>query len=316
MRLRAEDWNREVVGFLRRNQILSVRRAKPARPLHAWLTRCTWSPEEEWFDVRIQPGTLNGFCARVPIDGVWVDLSDEPRPVVPVAIEAFRPGTFAENPWLAERYGTDLPTAEYRLTETGATSARLSAITADGTPQIRTAADVRQVRTATVSVVQPIPTVRAEIDAVAAALGDPDAGRLILAEPVETWAKITIGAGEPPKVASVWAGVAGLEGLAGEAAEQEAALVQPLSRIWIVSPPGDEGEPNATWTVHVEQLCFRPLMAGVRLPMLEASPRGGLRLPPLIGGNDMIQALLEDQARRGSLTTGEGARVTGKIWTV
>jgi hypothetical protein len=271
--------------------------------------------ENRRWTVRMQPGTVNGVPAEVRVNETWMPLDAVERPVAPVSPTLWKGASFSEQPWIEARYGGDVPAASYRQTTLGATVQSLSAIRADGAPVIRTAADRRVLMRQTISVVMGLPTLRAVVDPAAAAKGDPDAAQLLVVPAPDATARVIVGAGDPETRESVWAGVPGIQDLTGV---QAADARQVIAVLWAVSPAGWDVRtpvPDESWEVFVEQKAFRPLMFGTVLPDYPETVRGGLRLPPLGAGNDIIQSLIDDASRR---TSGVVASTTVKwrFWSV
>lgn len=313
MSIGAQKWNERVVRFLQRNRVISVMAPRKVEAPHPWQVRGRWDAAAGAVRVSVRPGTVNGVVAL--LNGVELDAV--PRPTATVA--RWVRAAFSENAYLEAKYGVERAALEFAAGAEGATAKKLSAITATGVPEIPTAADVRQLRRVTVSVVHPMPTVRPEIDVAAVSAGDPEGARMIIVEPPDAVPRVQIGPeATAPDGGRVWAGIPGLEGIE---LRQDAGAVQVIARVYAVSPPGVPvtAEPGADWRIYVAQEVFRPLSFGVRLPVLSPSPRGGLTLPRLGAGNDIIQALLADAGQRsGSVfgADGEAVRVRGRFWSL
>jgi hypothetical protein len=306
---------KDLVRMLRRNRVTAVRWTEGTVRPHAFRVRCRWDEENRRHVVSIVPGTVNGMAPVVQIDGSWVDLDAAVRPVLPVVPTRWKTASFGENRWLEARYGQDVAAASFRITETGATSKALAAVTSAGVPTARTAADRRMLVKQTVQLSAPMPTLRAEIDPKAVAAGDANAAQMVVVPAQDAVVRLLLGDGEATVAADpVWAGVPGLEELGGV---QAADARQVVAQIWAVGPAGvEKATPDETWAIHVEQVVFRPLMFGVRLPDWTATSGGdGLLLPPLGAGSEIIRNLIEDGKRRNSLVVGQAA-VTGKFWSV
>jgi hypothetical protein len=292
--LPARAWN-DLIGFLRRNQLIHAQWLQQSEPGHAWATTARWN-EDHW-ECRVAPGFVNGRPAEAWSGSERLgSLVDDP----PIPIRA--PRRVVEVPdWFRDRWPIRAvpSTADYVFTDTGAKQELDSAAEQDA--QAR--GGWRTLWSSPVSLRMERP--RVVVDAA------PD-GRVLLtiAGGQSAVARLTVGGAvsEPPDNRGILLGERdpGLDSLQ-------------VATIYLLSPGNypDTAEPDETFAAYVQHHEFWNLNYRAIAPEL---PEGELDLGlPFLGfGSEIIAQLVADLNRQDSITSAAmtAARVQSQWWSV